>query len=768
MLTAVASGFLLAAVAPLLVSRLRSASGWVLALYPAIVAAFLMSAIPAVTAGNPPRELFSWAPSLGLTLSFRLDGLSLLLALLISGIGTLVVIYTGGYLGGHPHLGRFYAFLLAFMASMLGVVLADNLLLLFVFWELTSLTSYFLIGFDSEKEDSRKAALQALLVTGIGGLILLAGLLLLGAMGGSFEISELLSRREIFERDARTPWILVLILFGAFTKSAQFPFHFWLPNAMAAPTPASAYLHSSTMVKAGIYLMARLHVLFEGTPTWFGVVTTVGAITMLAGAYLAIKETYYKRVLAYSTMSVLGLLTMLLGMGGQLAVEAAMVFLIAHAFYKAGLFLVAGVVDHETSVRDLRELGGLARSMPLVAGSAVLLALSMAGVIGTFGFLAKELLFEASLHHPSKVLLTCASLAGGLLMVTVACLAGWLPFFGPKREYMTQPRNGPVSLWLGPLVLAFLGLIGGLQPSILAGSIVSPAVSAVMQVSASVQLKVWHGFNTALALDGIALAGGVVLFLLISPLREWLTRWDVTGKYGPARCYDAGLSGLLRLAAWQTRVLQNGYLRIYLITIVLTTVILVGGLTLFSRSLPPNIFFVTDVKLHEIGLSAVILIAALMVVQVTSRLAAVAALGVVGYGVGILYVMFGAPDLAITQFVIETLTVILFVLVFYRLEGYKFASSRMVRIRDAIISLSAGALMTVLVLLSGSSGWFPSISGYYGEHSVSDAHGRNIVNVILVDFRGIDTLGEITVLSIAGIGVFALLKLRPPRKEDPR
>jgi multicomponent Na+:H+ antiporter subunit A len=259
----------------------------------------------------------------------------------------------------------------------------------------------------------------------------------------------------------------------------------------------------------------------------------------------------------------------------------------------------------------------------------------------------------------------------------------------------------------------------------------------------------------------------VVLFLMISPLREWLTKRDVTGKYGPARCYDAGLSGILRLAAWQTRILQNGYLRIYLITIVLTTVILVGGLTLFSRSLPPNIFFVTDVKIHEIGLAAVILIAALMVVQVTSRLAAVAALGVVGYGVGILYVMFGAPDLAITQFVIETLTVILFVLVFYRLEGYKFASSRMTRIRDAIISLSAGALMTVLVLLSGSSGWFPSISGYYGEHSVSDAHGRNIVNVILVDFRGIDTLGEITVLSLAGIGVFALLKLRPPREEDP-
>jgi multicomponent Na+:H+ antiporter subunit A len=676
------------------------------------------------------------------------------------------VIYTGGYLNGHPRLGRFYAFLIAFMASMLGVVLADNLLLLFVFWELTSLTSYFLIGFDSEQETSRQAALQALLVTGIGGLILLAGLLMLGASGGTFEISELLLRRELVWQDPHASVMLVLILLGAFTKSAQFPFHFWLPNAMAAPTPASAYLHSSTMVKAGIYLLARLHVLFEETPVWFSVVTSIGAITMLAGAYMAIKETYFKRVLAYSTMSVLGLLTMLLGMGGQHAVEAAMVFLIAHAFYKAGLFLVAGAVDHETGVRDLKQLGGLARAMPLVAGPAVLLALSMAGVIGTFGFLAKEMFFEASLHHAASTMLTAVSLAAGLLMVTVACLAGWKPFFGAPREYPRTPHNGPPSLWLGPLILAALGLVTGLAPAILSGSLISPAVSAVRGEAITVPLKVWHGFNTALLLDGLALVGGMVLFLLITPLRDALNRWDLTGKIGPARWYDAAMAGLARVAEWQTRLLQNGYLRIYLITIVLATVALVGGVALVSHSLPPDIFTISDLKIHELGLSVMILIAAVMVVHVSSRLAAIAALGVVGYGVGILYVMFGAPDLAITQFVIETLTVILFVLVFYRLKDYRLASTPLTRCRDIVISLSAGAMMTVLVLLSSSSTGFDKISAYYGEHSVELAHGRNIVNVILVDFRGIDTLGEITVLAIAGIGVFALLKLKPSTGEE--
>lgn len=466
-------------------------------------------------------------------------------------------------------------------------------------------------------------------------------------------------------------------------------------------------------------------------------------------------------------MSVLGLLTMLLGMGDRLAIEAAMVYLVAHALYKAGLFLVAGAVDHETGEKDLQRLGGLARSMPVLGGAASLLALSMAGVIGSVGFVGKELVFEASLQAASSWLLTSASLAAGLLMVTVAFHAGFHPFFGRKSaDFPKQPHNGPMSLWAGPVVLALAGLAFGVWPEILSNSLVSPAVSAVIHEATTVHLKVWHGFNKALLLDGIALAGGAALFLGIIPLRETLTKWDPTARFGPARCYDAALSGMLRFAAWQTRILQNGYLRLYLITIVLTAATLVGSVIVFSRSLPSKIFLIRDIEVYEVGLALVILAAAVTVVCVSSRLAAVAALGVVGYGVGILYVMFGAPDLAITQFVIETLTVILFMLVVYRMKGDKKVSSPAVRGRDAMVSLSAGAVMTVLILLSGSSGWFSSISDYYGAHSVSEAHGRNIVNVILVDFRGIDTLGEITVLAIAGIGVFALLRLRLADTED--
>lgn len=765
MLVAIASGFLIAMLAPFVTRRLRSGSAWFFSVYPAGLTAYFLYSSPIIRGGGSLRESFAWAPSLGLSISLRLDGLSLLLGLLISGIGTLVVIYSGRYLKGHPQLGRFFAFLLAFMASMLGVVLADNLMLLFLFWELTSFTSYYLIGFEHENVESRQSALQALLVTASGGLALLAGLVLLGGIGGSFELSELLSRREALERDPRSPWALGLILVGAFTKSAQFPFHFWLPNAMAAPTPASAYLHSSTMVKAGVYLLARIQLLFVGTAAWEYPVTTIGAFTMVAGAYLAIRETYYKRLLAYTTISILGLLTMLLGMGSAYATKAAIVYLVAHALYKAGLFLVAGVVDHETGERDVKRLGGLVRDMPLVAIAAVLLGLSMAGVIGTSGFLAKEMLFEAGLRASTSVPLVAASLISGLLMVTVAGLVSWRPFFGARPAYSGRPGNGGFGLWMAPLLLSLAGVTAGLLPHILEEN-VSPAVLAVRGEPTEVHLKVWHGFNTALLLGTLALGGGILLFAFIAPVRETLQTIDRSGRIGPARWYESGLAGILRLAAWQTRVLQNGYLRFYLATVVLTTLLLVGGTLLFSRTLPPGMFALNDLDAFEVCLVAIIIVAVGMVVLVSNRLAAIAALGVVGYGVGILFVMYSAPDLAITQFLIETLTVILFVLVFYRLQEYRRISTRWQRTRDLTVSLMVGGMMAILVLLSGSTHWFPPISEYYGENAVNLAHGRNIVNVILVDFRGIDTLGEITVLAIAGMGAYALLRLRPAEPEE--
>ena len=369
-------------------------------------------------------------PALGVNLSFTVDGLSLLFALLISGVGALVLVYAGGYLAGSPQLGRLYAFLLFFMASMLGLVLADNLLLLFVFWELTSLSSYLLIGFDHERAEARAAALQALLVTGGGSLALLAGFLLLGQVGGSLELSALLSRPGAVTAHLLYVPILLLVLAGAFTKSAQFPFHFWLPAAMAAPTPVSAYLHSATMVKAGVYLLARLSPVLGGTDFWVWLVTVTGSATMLVGAYLALRQSDLKLILAYSTVSALGVMTSLLGLGGALAVRAALAFLLGHALYKGALFLVAGALDHQTGTRDVDRLAGLARAMPITALAAGLAALSMAGIPPLFGFIAKELSYEATLHAPASAWVTAAAVLANALLVAAAGLAGLKPFLG--------------------------------------------------------------------------------------------------------------------------------------------------------------------------------------------------------------------------------------------------------------------------------------------------------------------------------------------------
>ncbi|MFB3140368.1 MAG: proton-conducting transporter membrane subunit, partial [Candidatus Acidiferrales bacterium] len=390
---AVLSGFVMALAAPWLHRIARSTSGWVLALFPLALTVYFAGQAGRVAAGEVLAVSIDWVPSLGIALSFYLDGLSLLFALLISGIGALVVVYAGGYLAGHAHLGRFYAFLLMFLASMLGLVLANNVITLFVFWELTSVSSYLLIGFEHEREAARQAALQALLVTGLGGLALLAGLLLLGQAGGSMELSELLTRGEAIQAHPFYAPILLLILAGAFTKSAQFPFHFWLPSAMEAPTPVSAYLHSATMVKAGIYLLARFNPVLGGTELWFYIVTAAGAATMLVGAYLAFQQSDLKRILAYSTMSALGMMVLLLGLGTELAVKAAIVSILVHALYKGALFLVAGAVEHETGTRDVDRLGGLRRAMPITAAAAALAALSMAGLPPLFGFIGKEMVY---------------------------------------------------------------------------------------------------------------------------------------------------------------------------------------------------------------------------------------------------------------------------------------------------------------------------------------------------------------------------------------
>lgn len=759
----VLSGFALAFLAPVLYRVCRGATSWILAALPLVQLIYFAGFIRPIARGEVFVFTSPWMPSLKITLSFYLDGLSLIFAFLISGIGALVVIYAGGYLAEHPHLGRFYAYLLMFMASMLGVVLADNVISLFVFWELTSLSSYLLIGFDHERETARSAALQALLVTGAGGLALLVGLLLLGQVVGSLELSALLNQGETVRSHGLYLPILLLIVAGAFTKSAQFPFHFWLPSAMEAPTPVSAYLHSATMVKAGVYLLARLSPVLGGSEAWHYLVTLVGAVTMLGGAALALYQTDLKRLLAYSTVSALGILTLLIGLDTALSMQAAMVFLLAHAFYKGALFLVAGAVDHETGTRDVRQLGGLRHVMPITATAAGLAALSMAGLPPLLGFISKELLYEAKLQAPRAApLITSAGILANVLLVAVAGIVGIGPFLRQRTATPKNPHEAPPSLWLGPVILAGLGFIIGLLPNIIATPLVSPAVRAVRAEPTEVTLALWHGVNPVLLLSVLTLASGVGVFLSRGLVRRSISWLEPVGHWGPARWYDMVLNGLNDLARVQTRLLQSGYLRYYLLMIIGTTVGLTAY-TLAARGGFPQMGGSTDFRFYEVGVAALIFLAAVAAVRARSRLAAVAALGVVGYGVALVYVLFGAPDLAMTQVLIESLTVILLVLVFYHLPRFAALSPQRARYRDVLVALATGGLMTALVLAATSVRFHPPISDYFAEKSFVQGYGRNIVNVILVDFRALDTLGEITVLALAGVGAYALLKLRLER-----
>ncbi|MBN2548887.1 MAG: putative monovalent cation/H+ antiporter subunit A [Anaerolineales bacterium] len=760
LLVAVLSGFLVATLAPFIRGRLRDYAGWLLAVLPAGLTLYFISLLLKLANTPPAAVKITWAPVLGIDLALRADGLGLLFALLISGIGMCVAIYAQGYLKGDPRLNRFYAWLFIFMASMLGVVLADNIILLFVFWELTSFSSFLLIGFNHDEPASRAAALQALLVTGSGGLAMLAGLVLLGQVSGSFEISALLSQGEAVKSSTLYLPILILILLGAFTKSAQFPFHFWLPNAMQAPTPVSAYLHSATMVKAGIYLLARLSPVLGSTNEWLYLVASAGAVTMLAGGILALLQTDLKRLLAYSTVSALGMMVHLLGLGSPLAVKAAMGLLLAHALYKGALFLVAGAVDHESGSRDVRRLGGLGRAMPITAIAGGLAGLSMAGLPPTLGFIAKETFYETGLELSAW--LASAAVLTAVLNVYVAGAVGLEPFWIRKHEAPKVSHDAPLALWLGPLLLAGLSLFFGLFPGAAGKQLLSPTVTAILGKSTVVKLALWHGFTTALYLSMLTVILGAGLFLARNRVRQIAAR--INWPWGPDRIYTWALDGLNWLAAWQTRVLQSGYLRVYLTVIILTTI----GLAGYSLVAHPTKIVIEprEARFYEVILAGVIVLATLMATRSRSRLAAVAALGIVGYGLSVIYLLYGAPDLAMIQFAIETLTVILLILVVYRLPKFTRLTSPPARLFDILIALAGGCLMTILVLVVYSYPLMPQLTPFFIENSLALAKGRNVVNVILVDFRGFDTLGEITVLGTAAIGVYSLIRLTSPRAKQ--
>ena len=762
---ALLSGFTLSLFVPWLNKLLRQMTGWVLALLPLGLFAYFLSLMDEVASGQILIAQLNWVPSLNINLTFVVDGWGLCLALVVSGMGALVIIYASSYLQGHAAIGRFYTFILIFMASMLVLVLADNVFLMYIAWELTSLSSFFLIGFYHEKESSQKAALQALLVTGFGGLLMLAGLTWLTAVSGSSSFQTIQANRELVLQSPSFLPILGLVLLGAFTKSAQFPFHFWLPNAMAGPAPVSTYLHSATMVKAGVYLLGRLQPTLGSSGEWFYIVTTVGAVTALLGAWLSWQKTDLKEILAYSTISALGTLVLLLGLGTELALETAVLFLLIHALYKGGLFMAAGIIDHETGTRDVRQLGGLRHKMPWTFVGVLLAAGSMAGLPPFLGFIGKELMYETALELPLFApLLTGVLLLTNIFMVTAALILWIRPFFGPLKE--AQPHHKtPVNMWLGPLVLGVLALLLGLFASsgAVSGSLLSPAVSALTGHEAHVHLALWHGLTPMLGLSLLTWLAGFGLFAVHERWRVGVVRVDTAVRQiGPEKWYGWLLDGTLAMAGWFTAKFQNGKLRYYLLYVMLTTLLLVGGTLALRTQVAWRTLDLTPLRLPELILAGVLLAAVGLVVRVESRLTAVAGLGVIGYSIAVFYILFSAPDLAMTQFAIETLTVILFVLVLYRLPRFEQFSSRRTRLRDATMAgvvglLMAGlTLMTQVVHVEGAS----ELANFFIRSTEPLAKGHNIVNVILVDFRGFDTMVEITVLSVAAIGVYALLKSR--------
>lgn len=755
MLFASISGFLLAALIPGLRRILGERVALAAALLPLGLTVWFAAQAAAVWSGTVLSESTPWLDGLGVHLAFRLDGLALLFVLLIAGIGTLIVLYTGSYLHGHAHLHRFVMFTLMFMSSMLGVVLSENIILLFIFWELTSFTSYLLIGFNHEQEASRKAALQALLVTGLGGLFLLAGLILMGHVTGSLNISQIIAQRDVLVSDPMFPAILGLVLVGAFTKSAQVPFHFWLPNAMQAPTPASAYLHSSTMVKAGVYLLARFHPALGGTPGWEFVVTAFGALTLLTGAIMAVGQVYMKRLLAYTTVGALGAMVMALGIGTDAAIKAGVVFLLAHACYKAALFLIAGIIDHETGEKNVTNLGGLFRSMPRTGVAALIAAASMAGIPLSLGFIGKEVSYTAILHQPW---ITVVFLISGACFMLVGYQTGIRPFFGITRTYEKAPHEAPTGMIFGPLFLGLITLATGLFPGLI-DPLINSAASAIRGAPQDVHLHLWHGFNRELMFSVFTLMLGAGMIASVAAWPRLTKRLQPLVRFGPDRIYTLLLNGLTGFAAWQTRMLQNGSLRRYLITIIITLCSLI--VISFARAnIALNFHNFSPVNIPMALLCVLVIAAAITATVSSSRLGAVAAMGVVGFSVALFFIFFGAPDLAMTQLVVETLSVVLLVSAFYFLPPFTKRSTWKGKARDLIASIFAGAVVTLLVLSATGVQLRSPISSYYAETSVPIAHGRNIVNVILVDYRGLDTLGEITVLAVAGLGSLALLKLR--------
>lgn len=731
-------------------------------LLPLFLFLFIAACVPQTMSGESFRIAWAWLPTLGIHISFMFDGLSVLFALVITGIGFFVTLYAVDYLHGHPQSGRFFFFLHAFMLSMLGLVLADNAMTLFVFWEMTTLFSYLLIGFDHETEASRKSARQALLVTGAGGLALLVGFLLLEMVTGTYEISQMIRMAPDVKAHAWYAAILVLILIGAFTKSAQFPFHFWLPGAMAAPAPVSAFLHSATMVKGGIYLLARLHPLLGGSTMWEFSLIIFGAITATLGAFTSMGQKDLKKILAYTTIASLGIMTMLLGGDSLPSLVAVMTFLLVHAIYKSALFMTTGIIDHQTGTRRIDRLGGLARFMPFTLFAVGTASLSMAGFPLFFGFIGKEIMYKGTLSEtmmPGTA--TAAAVLTNGLMTAVAGILLIRPFLKGTPSYPEPVREAPLRMWIGPLFLGGLGIFFGIVPGLVGTWLINPAVHALQMSGQKIHLALFHGINKPLLLSVLTLSTGTIFYLT----REKVNRIGISVSAAlpvrTAQIYDAVLQGISVVARLQTQILQNGSLHRYFFTVAAVFTVVTGTTYILHADALPEIKWIMP-DLKQWLLLFLILLSVVSVVVVRSVLPAICALGVTGAGIAMIFLSFGAPDLALTQLLVETLTVIIVSVILLRLPALSSGEKEpfLKKGIDGLLSASMGLLITLLLLAVAAEPPDRFMTEFFEKNSYLAAHGRNIVNVILVDFRSFDTLGEIIVVATAGLAGFSLIQKR--------
>lgn len=784
--------FLAAILVPFLYAKVsRKHIGWFVLIVPVVLFVSLARYIPSVAGGETYLSTIAWIPSYGIHFTTYLDGLSIIFGLLITGIGSLVIIYSIYYLSAEESLGHFYIYLLLFMGAMLGVVFSDNLMVFYAFWELTSISSFLLIAFWYHRKRSRYGAKKALLTTVTGGIAMLTSFIMIYVMTGTMSIREIISTID-YGHALFIPAMLLLLL-GAFTKSAQFPFHIWLPDAMEAPTPISAYLHSATMVKAGIYLVARFTPIFGSHETWFWLVSSVGIITLFWGSFNAVRQTDLKALLAYSTISQLGLIMTLFGIGSAAlsmgageetviytqATFAALFHLVNHSTFKGALFMVIGIVNHGAGTRDIRRLGGLMSLMPISFTIALIGSFSMAGLPPFNGFLSKEMFFQAVVSvsqsgifslHISKVLFPVVAWVASVFTFIYCMIIVFKTFLGPYQPEKLdhEAHEAPAGMLISPIILAVLVVGIFFFPNVLGDYLLRPAMASILpsiELEGMIEpISAWHGFNPALWMTLGVIAVGTLMYLSI---RRWKGIYSLLPEnWTLDNLYNNSLIQMEKISNRITSFYMTGYLRSYSIYIFLFFIAAVGGTLLFTGAYAFDFAGDAPISVYEIVLVLVMVAAALAIPLAKSRVNAVLLNGALGYSMALFFVVFRAPDLALTQLVVETVSTALFLLCFYFLPKWKKEETpRRTKRTNLVISIAVGIIFVLVALSVRGGKLFDTISGYF-ENAYELAGGKNIVNAILGDFRAFDTMLEVIVLFIGGLSVYTLIKLKSTKEEQ--